>query len=181
LSPLPRHLILVAPLVPMTPFLIVTVTRRMLSSAVGYGLGLSYGQSGLRWAHARYPRVGRLLRMLERLFTRAAPLVLFASPGPLVCALAGVARMPRWLFVPLAVAGQILRAVLEYMIGEAIVEWTAPIVAFLKEHVLEATALCVLAVVVYRVIAVARRRERSVHAAFEPALPDEPPPQQDQA
>jgi membrane protein DedA with SNARE-associated domain len=181
LSPLPRHLILVAPLVPMAPFVLITVVRRMLSSGIGYGLGLSYGQGGLTWAYANYPRLGRYLKMLERAFERAAPVVLLVWPGPLVSALAGVSRMQRRLFMPIAIAGQTAQAVLAYVIGEALVRWTAPLVSFLKDNVLEATLLCIAAVGLYRLVAVTRRRAQSMHAVFEPAVQDDPAAPQDQA
>ena len=71
----------------------------LLNLVVGYIVGIAYGEQSIVWMQARYPRTGRLVRLLERWFVRAAPLLLFAWPGPLFCALAGAGGMRAWLFV----------------------------------------------------------------------------------
>src|SRR5690349_12670640 len=56
LSPLPRHLVLAAPLTAIVPFVAVATLRRVLSGAVAYEVGASYGDRGLKWIEGRYPR-----------------------------------------------------------------------------------------------------------------------------
>jgi membrane protein YqaA with SNARE-associated domain len=149
LSPLYRHMVLVATLVDFVPFLLVALPARMLGSLLGYLMGAGYGEQSIAWMQVRAPRMGRFVRMLERWFERAAPLLLLAWPGPLFCALAGAGGMSRWLFAVLAVLGQTLQVAIAYRLGEELAPWLTPIVAFLRDYMLPTTLVCVLLVLLY--------------------------------
>lgn len=149
ISPLYRHLVLVATKVDILPFLLVGVPARMLGSVVGYMVGTTYGEQSIAWMQARYPRMGRMVRILERWFVRAAPLLLFAWPGPLFCALAGAGGMRPWLWFVLATAGQTVQVAVAYVLGEKLSVWLAPIVEFFGKYTLWTTVVCVLLVVLY--------------------------------
>jgi membrane protein YqaA with SNARE-associated domain len=125
------------------------VPARLLGSICGYVIGAVYGEQSIVWMQARYPRAGRFVRMLERWFVRAAPLLLFAWPGPLFCALAGAGGMRAWLFFVIATAGQTVQVAVAYVLGEKLSVWLAPIVAFFGNYTLSTTAVCVLLVVLY--------------------------------
>lgn len=162
-SPLPRHLVMAAPLVPMAPFVVIATARRMLTSAVIYGLGHTYGEDGIAWVRKRYPSVSGALDMLQKAFDFAAPLVIFVAPGPLIAALAGAVRVPLWLFLVAATAGHAVWAALTYRVGSALRAWLAPILQFVQAHVASTTIACVVLVGGY---ALWRRRARR-HALRE--------------
>jgi membrane protein DedA with SNARE-associated domain len=156
-SPLPRHLVMAAPLVPIVPFVVVATLRRMLTSTVVYGLGHTYGEDGIAWVRQRYPSASGALDMLQKAFDFAAPLVIFIAPGPMIAALAGAVRVPLWLFLPAASAGHAMWAALTYRVGEALGLWLAPILRFVFDHVALTTLACVVLVGGY---ALWRRRTR---------------------
>ena len=149
LSPLYRHMVLVATRVDFVPFLLVALPARLLGSLLGYLLGAGYGEQSIVWMQQRSPRMGRFVRMLERWFERAAPLLLFAWPGPLFCALAGAGGMSRWLFGVLALLGQTVQVAIAYRLGEELAPWLAPLVTFFRDYTLSTTLVCVLLVLLY--------------------------------
>jgi membrane protein DedA with SNARE-associated domain len=174
LSPLDRHLVVAATVTSMLPFVVVASTRKMLTCALAYGFGRAYGDEGVTSAQARYPRVGGLLRAIERLVRRAAPIVLFVAPWPIFCAMAGVTRMRPWLFATTATAGQVLWMLLAYRVGHALSPWIGPIMVFVRAHVTSATLGCLVLVVVYAVLhRQQRRRTPSMPAGTRPVQPSE--------
>jgi membrane protein DedA with SNARE-associated domain len=150
LSPLGRHLVLAATVTPIVPFVIVGTLRRMLVATLGYMLGRAYGRGGISWIKERYPKLEPLLRPVEWLFARAAPLILLVAPGPLVCALAGATGMRAWLVLPIATVGQTGWMLINYKLGEAFGEWLAPITEYIRTHMLPMTLACIAIVLVYR-------------------------------
>ena len=152
LSPLGRHLVLAAPSTAMLPFVVVATLRRMLTCILAYYFGQAYGSGGIAWVVTRYPRLTGFVRGLEWLFERAAPLVVFVAPGPIICAMAGATRMRFWLFVPLAAAGEVVWTSLTYRLGEALSAWIKPIMAFFQEHMISTTAGFVLLMLAYRLV-----------------------------
>jgi membrane protein DedA with SNARE-associated domain len=144
LSPIDRHMVLVAPSTPLVAFVLVSAVRRSMTCALWYGFGRVYGQEGIAFLQTRHPRTANATAMLQRSLERAAPLLLLLSPWPIFCgALAGVARIGPWLFITLAVAGQLIWARIAYRLGEALSKWITPITAFLHDHVLSTTLVCV--------------------------------------
>lgn len=149
LSPLYRHMVLVATRVDFLPYMLVGVPARMLGSVLGYVVGVTYGEQAIVWMERRWRRMGRFVRVLERWFERAAPLLLFAWPGPLFCSLAGAAGMPAWLFLVLATLGQALQLAIAYHLGGVLAPWLAPIVKFFGDYTLSATLAFVLIALLY--------------------------------
>lgn len=131
LSPLGRHLILVAPVVDPIAFVAVGVGRRTLFYLPCFLLGRTLGPATLTWIEARAARLARLVRWLERLFARAPRLVVPALPGPTVSALAGVSGMPLRVFVALAATGTGVRMLLYLYFGD----WLSAPLASLRDWV----------------------------------------------
>jgi membrane protein DedA with SNARE-associated domain len=173
LSPIDRHLLLAASVTPLLPFLLVAAARRTLTCVVCYGFGHAYGEEGVAWVQARYPRTGNASGTLRRLVQRAGPVVLLFSPWPMVFgALAGAARMRVFVFLPLAALGQLVWVRITYRVGGALGAWIAPVLTFMREHVVATTLACVLMVVAY---AWQQRRERRIAALPTPSEPPPPP------
>ena len=64
LSPIERHLILVAPLLNPVAFVAVAVTRRVAFCVPCFFLGRAAGRYGLEWLKARSPRSARLIHWI---------------------------------------------------------------------------------------------------------------------
>jgi membrane protein DedA with SNARE-associated domain len=112
LSPIGRHLILVAGSVDPVAFVVVAVARRMLFYLACFHLGRALGPRGLVWLEARAARFARFVRWLERIFSRASSAVVLLMAGPTVSALAGISGMGPRLFAALAGVGLVLRMLL---------------------------------------------------------------------
>lgn len=160
LSPIPRHLVLAATATPIVPFVVIGTVRRMLASVLGYYIGRAYGPDGIAFMHGRYPRFSPMIRVIERWFDRAAPLLLLISPGPILCALAGATGLRLWLVVPIATLGQAIWIAATYKVGDALSEWLVPIVDFIRAHVVSTTLACVVIVIGYRLLTRSGRRRR---------------------
>jgi membrane protein DedA with SNARE-associated domain len=150
LSPLGRHLILVAPIVDPVAFVAVAVTRRMLFYLTCFHLGHALGPSGIVWIEARAARAARFVRWLERLFERSSLAVVFLLPGPTVSGLAGISGMRSRVFVPLSVLGLIVRML--FVLGFA--EWLrAPIenlLVVIDEYWIPGTVVIVVGIALHR-------------------------------
>lgn len=109
LSPLGRHLVLVAPVVDPVAFVAVAVGRRMIFYLPCFQLGRTLGQTAITWIEARAARFGIFVRWLERLFARASHAVTFTMAGPTVSALAGISGMRAGVFAALASLGLVAR------------------------------------------------------------------------
>ncbi len=156
LSPLGRHLILVAPLVDPVTFVAVAVSRRMLFYLASFHLGRALGPSGIPWLELRAARFARFVRWLERLFGRAPRALVLLVPGPTVSALAGIARMRAGLFAVLAVSGLVVRMLVVLGLGEWLREPLEALLAVIHEYRLPGTLLLVGAIALHQW----RRRRR---------------------
>lgn len=155
LSPLGRHLVLVAPVTPIVPFVAVAVARRLLAMGVVYGLGRAYGEDGFVWVERRYARFGRFVRLFERFFRKAAPVAILLLPG-WSAPVAGLTRTSPLLYFPLAAVGLTGWMIVTYQVGDALSAWITPMLAFIREHVVSTTAACAALVLLYEW----RRRRR---------------------
>ena len=77
-------------------------------------------------------------------------MIVFLAPEMAIAALAGFSGMSLRLVVPLMLGGQIMWLTVTHYVGGALSEWILPIVEFLREHVVTATVICVVLVVLYR-------------------------------
>jgi membrane protein DedA with SNARE-associated domain len=144
LSPLPRHLLFVAPKLELLPFVVVAVLRSEAWSALWYFTGITYGERGIRWFEGRNVRMGGLVRAGERLFRRASLPLLLVSPNPLFCLLAGAWGVRPALFFPLTVLGQAAWIVITHRVGAAFAELIASMTQWIGSHVAELTLGTVL-------------------------------------
>jgi membrane protein DedA with SNARE-associated domain len=141
LSPLGRHLILVAPTVDPVAFVAVAVTRRMLFYLASFHLGRASGPAGITWLEMRAAHLGRFVRWLERLFARASHAVVLFMTGPTVSALAGISGMRARAFVPLAVLGLVVRMLVVVGLAEWLREPLEALLALIDEYWLPGTVL----------------------------------------
>lgn len=118
LSPLGRHLLLVAPVVDPSAFVAVAVMRRTIFFLPCFLLGRTLGPAALSWIEARAAYFARFVRWLERIFARAPRLVVPVLPGPTVSVLAGISGMRLRVFVPLVVLGTLVRLLLFLYFGD---------------------------------------------------------------
>lgn len=118
LSPLPRHLVLVAPAVDPAAFLLVATTRSLSFFVVCFYLGRVFGPSALTRLESRAPRMGRFVRRIELAFDRAAYPVVLLLVGPAVAVIAGAAGMKAAVFSSLATVALVARLVLILEVGD---------------------------------------------------------------
>lgn len=139
-----RQLILVSNLVDPVPFFVVGVLRRMLSDPLYYLLGLLYGDRAVRWIERRMGDDAGMVRGLERLFAKVAPLLVFLFPGQLICVLAGATRMNPWLFGVLNVVGTLTVVGLLRQFGDVFQGPVGGVTDFITRNYLVLTVVSVL-------------------------------------
>jgi membrane protein DedA with SNARE-associated domain len=161
LNPWPRHVILVAPHTPLIPLVLVVAFRGLFSCAIAYEVGIHYGPRGIELFERRSPRIAGLLRAFERVFSRAAPAFLVASPGPLTSTLAAVSGNSRWATWALSWIGFVIWSLINYQVGDWLKPWTAPILAFIQRYLFETTLACIVLVFGYQWIARKRRLKQA--------------------
>lgn len=150
LSPLGRHLWLVAPIVDPVALVLVLVTRRMLFYLASFHLGRALGPQGILWVEARAARFGRFVRWIERLFGRASHAVVLTMTGPTVSALAGISGMRVTVFLALATAGLVARVVIVILLAEEIRAYIEAVLAWIDRYWIPGTVLMVAGVLAYR-------------------------------
>ena len=118
LSPIGRHMLLVAPMVDPLAFAAVLVGRRMLFYVASYHLGFGLGPAGIVWLEARSRPMARFVRFVERWFARSPRAVVLLAAGPTVSSLAGMTRMPLRVFLSLATVSLVIRVVATIVLAE---------------------------------------------------------------
>ena len=150
LSPLGRHIILVAPIVSPIALIAVVGTRRMIFYLACFQLGRALGPAGIPWIEQRAARFGLFVRWVERLFSRAPHLMVLGFTGPTVSALAGASNMRTGAYLPLAVVSIVVRLLIALSFAEWIREYLEIILAWINEYWLPGTLVMVLGVAIYR-------------------------------
>jgi membrane protein DedA with SNARE-associated domain len=150
LSPIGRHLLLVAPTVDPVAFVAVVVGRRMLFYLASFQLGRALGPPGVLWVEARARRFGRFVRWLERLFERFGGWLVLISAGPTVSALAGISGMRTRTFLALAIPGLALRMVLVVLVAEQLREPLEAALAWIDAHWVPGTVVLVSILAVHQ-------------------------------
>lgn len=145
LSPIARHVLMVAPMVDFLPLLAVVVVRRQLACIVAYFVGETYGEQALWFAERRRPRLSRWMRRVASWFDRASIPLLIVAPN-LTALLAGSSRMRFGLFLPASMLGQLWVAVATYYLGDSLRDYIAPAIAFVRDHTASLTLSTVLLV-----------------------------------
>ena len=161
LSPIGRHLVLVAPIVDPIAFLFVAVGRRMLFYRASYGLGSALGVAGIAWIEQRasyFAYLARFVRWLERLFARAPRLVVLVMSGPTICALAGISGMRQAVFLPLAATSLLVRMLAILGFAELVREPIEAALAWIDAYWKPGTALMVVGVLIFQWVRIRRAR-----------------------
>ncbi len=150
LSPLGRHLVLVAPLVDPVAFVAVAVGRRMLFYLASFYLGRALGPLGIPWIEARAASFGAFVRWLEQLFSRAPRLVVLLLTGPTVSALAGISGMRTAVFLSYATPGLVARMLLVLGFAEWVRAYIEVVLAWIDEYWIPGTLVMIALVGLYR-------------------------------
>jgi hypothetical protein len=160
LSPLGRHLLLVAPIVDPFAFVAVAVLRRMAFYLACFQMGRGLGPSGVEWLEARAARFARFVRWIERLFGRAPHTVVLLMAGPTVSALSGMTGMRTAAFVSLAGTSLVMRMLFILGFAEILRAPIAWLLLRINEFWVPGTVILVLGALVYqwRRIRLARAR-----------------------
>jgi membrane protein YqaA with SNARE-associated domain len=128
------RLILVAPLLPGEVFLSVALVRELIGDPLFYLFGRRYGEVGIRWLEDRSAPNSRWLRTVERLFRRAAYVVVAVWPINVVCLLAGATKMRPVPFFALNITGTLVRIGLIFVIGDLLEDPIRSIVSFITRY-----------------------------------------------
>ena len=158
ISPLGRHLLLVAPSVDPMAFVAVAVLRRTVFATACFFLGRGLGPTAVMWLGSRAPRTRQVYLWLEQFFQRASTLAVLAFPGPAMSAVAGSAGMRAARFVPLVMSGLVLRMLLVLELGEWFQGPIAQLMALIEQYWIGGTVVLVVGVASYQWYRAASRR-----------------------
>jgi membrane protein DedA with SNARE-associated domain len=114
LEPRNRWVILVADKVWFWPLLVWGTFRRLASDPLFFLLGHLYGDGAIRWAERKFDGGTGIVKGLEKIFSKAGPLLVFFFPGALVCVLAGATGMNPVVFAVLNVVGTVFTITVLY-------------------------------------------------------------------
>ena len=156
-----HHIALAAATVDPLPLIVVATMRRVLTGVSAYGLGYLYGHVAIVWVEQRYPRLARIVQWLERLFARFGVALLVIAPAPTLALFAGAARSRFFWFVSALFMGHAFWNTVLLYVGDAFARTTDELTAFLSEHLIESTLVCVALVAISQVFSRLRRRARS--------------------
>jgi membrane protein DedA with SNARE-associated domain len=162
ISPLSRHMILVAPLVGAPMVLLVGGSRSLAFTAVSYVLGISLGEAGLVWIEQRNEKSGRFVRWLQRFFQRWSYLAVFIFPLGVMACVAGVARMRPVGFFAAATAGIAFRLSIYVLIADSIRGPILGLLEVIRVYQFPATVVLVIAIGTYQLY---KRRRRGGEGA----------------
>jgi membrane protein DedA with SNARE-associated domain len=165
MAPLGRHLVLISPDLDLPSFLAVGVLGYFMIDPFTYLLGREYGQAAVDWVEKRSGVAGRWVRWVDRLFRRAAPVVLFVTPGPFVNLLAGAAKMRVPIWLALNLAGTLMAVMVLRYFGSVLETWINAARAFVEANVAELTLASVAIVVVSTVLRRRKLRRLAAEAA----------------
>jgi len=150
LSPLGRHLLLVAPIVDPVAFVVVAVLRRMAFYLACFQMGRGLGPSGVEWLEARAARFAVFVRWIERLFGRAPHAVVLVLAGPTVSGLAGMSGMRTAAFVSLATLSLVMRMLFLLGFAEILRDPIQWLLSRIDEYWVPGTAVLVVGALAYQ-------------------------------
>lgn len=159
------RLILVVPLMPGEVFLSIALVRELVGDPLFYLFGRRYGETGIRWLEQRAPG-SRWLRTVERMFRRAAYVVVAVWPISAVCLLAGATKMRPLAFFPLNITGTLVRIGLIFLIGDLLEEPIREIVSFIARYQWSLTGIT-FAVVAITLVRQGRRGQGTIETVDE--------------
>ncbi len=150
LSPLGRHMWLVAPTVNPVAFVAVLLVRRMAFYLASFHLGRALGPAGLDWVERRAGRFASWVRWIERGFARWSHPIVFLMTGPTVSGLAGISGMRQGTYLALAIPGLLLRLLAVLYFAEWIRDYIETVLSWIDEVWIPGTVVMVAAVLLYR-------------------------------
>lgn len=172
LSPIPVHLLAVAPESHPVAFVGVVTLRRLLGAVCGYHLGLVFGRDALTWLEGRSGGTGRALRFVLRHFKRAPHLMVVLMPNVGTPLLSGTARLPLPGFIVANLLGQLWIAIGFFLVGDALRDLILPAVAYVADHMLLFTVASVGLVALTQLV----RRLRGQGRGALPGAPEDGAP-----
>jgi membrane protein DedA with SNARE-associated domain len=146
------RLLLVAPLVPAEVLVVVALVRELVGDPLFYLFGRRYGEVGIQWLERRSGPDSRWLRLVERMFRRAAYVVVAVWPINIVCVLAGATKMRPLAFFSLNITGTLVRLVLIVAVGDLLEDPIRAIVDLITRYQWYLTGITVTAVAVSLVL-----------------------------
>lgn len=150
LSPLLRHLVLVAPNADPVAFVLVGTARTMLFFLASFYLGRAFGPAGLTWLESRAPRTGGFVRWLERVFEKGSYAVVLLFAGPAVSMIAGISGMRVLVFASIATVAMVFRLLLILELGDWLREPLRDVLAVIDEYGLPGTIALLAAIAGYQ-------------------------------
>lgn len=159
LSPLFRHLVLVAPTVDALSLFAVGVPRHVLPDPIVYFMGRDYGPLAIQWIEANSPSTGKLVRALERLFAKVGPVALLISPDLLVSTLAGAAKVRFPVFIAFNLAGTIGTVAVARWFGKALQGPIEALTTFVKSNLIAVTVASLIVLAVAQWLSTRKRGE----------------------
>jgi membrane protein DedA with SNARE-associated domain len=164
MAPLGRHLVLISPVLDSATFVILGMVGYFTMDPFTYMLGREYGQDAVSWIERRSGIASRWVRWIDRMFRRAAPVVLFVSPGPFVNLLAGAAKMRVAPWLALNLSGTLVAVMIARYFSEALAGAITAVREFVEANVAALTLISIAVVVLSTVL----RRRRARRMANEP-------------
>jgi membrane protein DedA with SNARE-associated domain len=164
LAPEWRHIALAATKAPALPIVGVASIRKVLGLCGSYGLGVLYGDATVRWTERRFPKLGRFVRSVERLFARVGLVLLIVAPTHTLSILSGASGKRLTAFLVPTALGQVFWSYLTYRFGAAVSDWTTPFVDFVGRHLLVSTLVTAGAVSIYALVSRLRRKRHPAAA-----------------
>lgn len=120
--------------------------RLLVADPLFFLLGRWYGDAAIRWVERKWASQGRVLRLFERGFQRAAYAFVFVAPNNVVCLLAGAGEMSIGGFVAANLTGTAARLYLIRWLGRALaspLEWLLDLFARYRWPFLAASVVAV--------------------------------------
>lgn len=150
LNPWPRHQILVAPQLPLAPFILIVSLRGLFSCWVAFHLGRHFGMRGVQYLAGKSAEAGRTLQSFERLFGRFSVPFLLLAPGIWTAALAGMSEVSVFRTLGLSFIGLAAWGSVNHRLGGILAPWTTWLLQLVRENMLAATAICTVLVLVHQ-------------------------------
>lgn len=147
LSPLPRHLLLLHPVLDTELYYGLGFVRRYLVALLIFAIAFRLSDRALAWIEARWPRLGAQLQKMLALFKRFGP-ILVTLPSVTMWFVAGMTRMQPVVFAALAAVGTLATLTVLHFLADAFSAPLDMVLALIREHVFEATVACLALVAV---------------------------------
>lgn len=163
LDPRPTNLVLTAPVLSPLAYFGIGIVRWFVADPFLFQFGRERGPAAVAWLSPRTGKVGRMtMKVALGALDRAALLIVFLAPGPLVCLLVGVQqRMTLLRFSIANLAGTVVSLIVLRHFGDRFAAPIAVLTAFVAEHI---AALTIASSALVAVVLLERWRRRRLGA-----------------